>query len=234
MVKKFIVIGLILFGSFSHNFFSRNTADATTTPRLLAQAYPTIDPDTYDQNGNIKGKEGYDAVWTPGVGWQHIPQGGVRISTKGLSEDESVANCTELKKATGTICTIQNAQAGCGCPDGTYCQHIGAPNPNGTQSIQCLKNPPTPTKQPTPTPRSLEENQTTENDEGNPEEKTPTCDPNGDGKIDIFDFNVWRDEYLTKTSNTAKSACFAEDKTIVDLLDFQVWKDLNFNKLPLF
>lgn len=53
-----------------------------------------------------------------------------------------------------------------------------------------------------------------------------TCDPNNDGKIDIFDFNIWRDEYLTKISNTTKSACFAEDKTKVDIFDFNVWRDL--------
>lgn len=52
------------------------------------------------------------------------------------------------------------------------------------------------------------------------------CDPNGDGKIDLLDFNVWRDEYLTKISNTTKSACFAVDKAKVDILDFNVWRDI--------
>lgn len=53
-----------------------------------------------------------------------------------------------------------------------------------------------------------------------------TCDPNGDGTIDIHDLDLWRAEYIAKTSNTNKFGCFAEDKTKVDILDFNVWRDI--------
>ncbi len=50
-----------------------------------------------------------------------------------------------------------------------------------------------------------------------------SCDPNLDGKIDILDFYVWRDEY-TKVKLSKTTDCFKPDGKI-DLLDFQAWKN---------
>lgn len=51
----------------------------------------------------------------------------------------------------------------------------------------------------------------------------PLCDPNHDGRLDISDFNWWKDEF-TGTRTTKESDCFKPDG-VIDLLDFQVWKN---------
>lgn len=49
------------------------------------------------------------------------------------------------------------------------------------------------------------------------------CDPNGDGTINMLDFQWWKDEFI-KIRPTTISDCFKPDR-VVDLLDFQVWKN---------
>lgn len=63
----------------------------------------------------------------------------------------------------------------------------------------------------------------------NPCAATPSASPtpllgdaNGDGNVDILDFNIWRDEFLGKSQT--KQSDFNKDER-VDLLDFSIWRN---------
>jgi len=47
-------------------------------------------------------------------------------------------------------------------------------------------------------------------------------DANGDGVVDILDYNIWRDEFLGIL--TTKKSDFNHDG-IIDLLDFNIWRN---------
>ncbi len=59
---------------------------------------------------------------------------------------------------------------------------------------------------------------------------TPSCDPNGDGNVDLLDFQWWKDEYLG-VRTTKLSSCFVPSDPDVTLLDFQAWKNIAILKI---
>ena len=62
-----------------------------------------------------------------------------------------------------------------------------------------------------------------------PTTRQSSCDPTGDGSVDLLDFQLWKDEFLLVKRST-HTDCFHRDGK-VDLLDFQAWKDISFNKI---
>lgn len=93
---------------------------------------------------------------------------------------------------------------------------------------------PTPTRVPTPSPTSVVAISPTQATVTTltPTSTALTCDPNktGDsaGKIDLADYETWRNEYVNGGSQL--SDCFKRDGKI-DLLDFQVWKNIAILKV---
>lgn len=154
-------------------------------------------------------------------------------------------NCSSTGGQTDPCTSVFNRPDGCYCGTTSHCESrncVGAysdPITGYGQAGTCQPKPTaTPTKTPTPSPTKAPSPTATKTPTPTPDDvaNTPTltptgtqgltCDPTGDGKIDIFDFNVWRDEYLTKTVTTKKSACFADSKEEVDIFDFNVWRDI--------
>lgn len=84
---------------------------------------------------------------------------------------------------------------------------IAAPSPTPTMTPSPT---PIPTPTLTPTPPPLE------------------GDVNGDGSIDILDFNIWRNEFIG-ISTTRESDLNKDNK--IDLIDFNIWRNA-FNPSP--
>lgn len=115
-------------------------------------------------------------------------------------------------------------------PTGTYVVSLvptSTPTPTPLPSVTPEPSPTaTPTLTPLPTPTSTPVPQNTPTPTPSP---TPTSTPapapgdaNGDGQIDLGDFNIWRDEFLGVSPT--KSSDFSGDGT-VDLGDFNMWRD---------
>lgn len=50
------------------------------------------------------------------------------------------------------------------------------------------------------------------------------CDSNGDSKVDMLDFGIWKDEAILRSKPTKNADCNGDGK--VDMLDFGIWKDI--------
>ncbi len=249
----FIVIGFSLFAlttSTKHGFFNASTAEA--------QAYPTINPNSYDQNGNIPPaiSPGYNAVWTPGVGWQYIPPVG---GSTGTGETTNVAGFSPGTDHLPDGWTWTQNSTPCGSEQYCYIdatghyQHGVPPTNGGTGGTDGSGGANDPCSTTTNKPNGcscttaqaasctsgycgITNGQSSGTCQTNPSTNggitggTLTCDPVANGQLDQDDFNVWKQEYLHNV-NTTRSACLSPNNQ-VDLLGFQHWKNvaiLNLN-----
>lgn len=112
----------------------------------------------------------------------------------------------------GTLCgttTTATPTPSCGqviCPPGGLCYTNNVcPPPNPITPTPISSTTPTPT--PSPTPR-LGDN-------------TLSCDFDHNSRVDIFDFNFWKEKFIT--TPTGNADCTGDN--ITDIFDFNKWKE---------
>lgn len=145
---------------------------------------------------NTNGALRYSAVDTVG----NTPSGtavlGIITFKAGTNEGTSATNFQNIQITTlGQVEPISNINA---IPS-TFTIAMPTPTPIPTTTPT-----PAPTTTPTPTPLPLE------------------GDVNGDGSIDILDFNIWRNEFIG-ISTTKQSDLNKDGK--IDLVDFSIWRN---------
>jgi hypothetical protein len=101
------------------------------------------------------------------------------------------------------------------------------PVPTNTPLPTATPIPPTPTRTPTPLPPT---NTPTVTPTRTPTPLPPTAttaplvgDYNRDGKVDLLDFNLWKDEYLEVVPTRQADG---NNDTIIDLVDFAIWRNV--------
>ncbi|MBI2443189.1 MAG: DNRLRE domain-containing protein [Candidatus Levybacteria bacterium] len=158
-----------------------------------------------------------DDTWTEtGVTYNARPAHGATFATNtggtiGTYREIDVTNAVNSEKGQLFSFAIENS----GDDDFNFASRESANDPQlvVTFASTATNTPVPPTATPTRTPTPL------------PPTNTPTPvqivgDINKDGRVDLLDFNIWRDEFLD-TVQTTQSDLNADGK--VDLLDFNMW-----------